>query len=107
MRWKIYYGDGSTYSDRDGSPYLAPILNVQVIVQDSDNILGRTLMHGATPPEKGNFVWQGNGWNICDTVGFWDYMMHYEGPKAALFGRSINTQDFEAILKRAISEGTS
>lgn len=105
MRWRIYYGDGSTYSDRDGSPFFAPTLNVQVIAQDANTPLGRALMHGATPPEKGNFVWEGDGWNICDTVGFWDYMMNFRGPKAVIFGRSIDSDVFQAILKRAINEG--
>ena len=32
-RWKIYYGDCSTFSDQDGRPEDAPVTNVQVIIQ--------------------------------------------------------------------------
>ena len=33
-RWKMFYGDGGTFSDQDGSPKDAPIANVQAIAQD-------------------------------------------------------------------------
>ncbi len=33
MTWKIFYGDGNTFSDLDGNPEDAPIANVQVIAQ--------------------------------------------------------------------------
>ena len=33
-KWKMFYGDGTTFSDQDGQPWAAPIANVQVIAQD-------------------------------------------------------------------------
>ena len=45
MKWIIYYGDGSTWSDMDGWPEDSPHFNVQVVVvRDQD--VGRRLIFG-------------------------------------------------------------
>ncbi len=111
MRWRIYYGDGSTYSDRDGSPFFAPTSDVQVIAQeDAAGPQGRILIYGdpsAGRSDLGTFCWRddGFGWDVHDTPGFYDYLFNYRGPKAVIFGRTIPTKSFEAILARAVREG--
>jgi hypothetical protein len=98
--WRIYYGDGSTYSDRDGSPFHAPATNVQAIANKANNDRGFLVAHS-----KDAFYWEGAGWNACDQMGLWDYLLEYRGPKAVLFGRSIRDAEFFAVIKRANREG--
>lgn len=107
MRWRIYYGDGSTYSDRDGDAYQAPVENVQVISQsDRSSAKGWILMHGRLT-QDGYYCWRsdGYGWDLHEPAGFWDYMFHFRGPKAVIFGRTIPTDDFHKIVGRASEEG--
>ena len=102
MRWKIYYGDGSTYSDRDGSPFYAPSINVQVIARElASSPTGFSLMHG-----KDAYFWRENlGWNGCDQAGLWDYLLNTIGPKQVIFGRSIRDDVYWATVERASREG--
>ena len=97
MKWIIYYGDDSTYSDEDGDPFYAPSNNVQVIICD-----------GGIQSAKTAYYWNSDGgwsgWNGCDEAGLWDYLLMYVGPKAVIFGRSIRDDKFWAIMKRAIKE---
>ena len=101
-KWRIYYGDDSTYSDRDGSPFDAPQTNVQAVV---------TEMPGSPTGKRVNlrqdhFYWSKiNGWVGCDWSGMWDYWMNYKGPKAVIFGRSLSDSEFQRINKRAFDEG--
>lgn len=100
MRWIVYYADGSTFSDRDGSAFEAPSVGMQCIVQAADNVKGFSIGHG-----KDYAYWKENGWNVCDWGGLFDYLMLYRGPKAVLFGRSIRTDDYYRILSRASEAG--
>ena len=96
VTWKIYYGDGSTYSD---DPFLAKATNVQVVAQSEGG--KPILMHG-----KDAYYWRPDiGWQGCDMVGLWDYLMLYQGPKAVLFGRTLRDVEFYDILKCAIEKG--
>lgn len=109
MRFRIYYGDGSTYS---GDPFLAPSANVQVIAQEDSSPKGWILIHGianASQSYMGWYTWRddGYGWDIHDEAGFYDYLFNYRGPKAILLGRTIPSQDFFKILDRAGKEGVN
>lgn len=97
----IYYGDGTTYTDRDGSPFEAVSVGVQVVAVGSGNEKGYDLWHG-----KEGYYWSNEwGWIGCDQAGMWDYLMTYKGPKAVLFGRSIRDDAFWKIVERAGIEG--
>lgn len=99
MRWRVYYADGSTYSDRDGDAFHAPTAGVQVVVMETPS--GAPLRYG-----KDAYYWREDvGWQACDTPGLWDYLLMYVGPKAILIGRSIRDEDFWRILERAQREG--
>lgn len=94
LSWRIYYGDDSVFSDRDGSPFDAPSANVQVVVGAAG------ILHS-----KDAWVWRPDtGWRPCDTAGLWDYLLNYRGPKAVLFGRTIRDDHFWEIVKRAQRE---
>ncbi len=92
--WKLYYGGGLTYSNKDGDPFHAPPSNAQVVVSDGGIQSGKTA-----------YCWRTeSGWNGCDTPGLWDYLLMYVGPKAIVFGRSIRDDEFWETMKRAMKE---
>ena len=91
--WKIYYGDGSTFSHKDGDPSDAPAWDVQVIVQ-LDPQTGRYNQTG-----DDYYVWR-EKWVGVDQVGFIDYLAH-ECPSIVKFGRTIGNERHKAILKKA------
>ena len=103
MLYKIYYGNGETFSSQTAPPFLIPKRNdVQVIVQESDN-------HGwFTQAMNDYYVWdnRGNGWRWwgVDIFGLYDYLLE-PGNKCVLFGRTIEGDEFNEIFKRA-SEDT-
>ena len=112
MRWRIYYGDGSTFSDRDGEPFDARPDGVQVVAIESKAApSGVALQHGQ--PYKGMWVWKHDGldpptepiWHLVDEAGLWDYLLMYRGPKAVLIGRTIRNEAFWALMSRASKEG--
>jgi hypothetical protein len=73
IRWKIYYGDGTTFSNRDGLPENAPALNVQAVT---------------CCPE----VWMGG-----DIFGLFDYLSQ-SGKKIVKFGRMVSNVEYtEAV----------
>ncbi len=102
-RFRIYYGDGSTYS---GDPFHAPPSNVQVIVlENPDRSNGQGLVL-SLPPRDTYFYSQDRWWS-CDQAGMYDYLLHHVGPKAILFGRTISDDGYNAIVQRAKVEGFS
>ena len=93
-RWKIYYGDGTTYSNEDGLLEDAPGINVQVIAQ-ADATVGRRLL------DSDDFYWWSDDrWDCGDIFGLWDYLTR-PGFKKVLFGRNLHDGDFWKILARA------
>ena len=112
MRFRIYYDDGSTYSDRDGEPFYARPYGVEVVAIESASApSGVALQHGL--PAKHNWVWKNDGlepaqepiWHLVDEAGLWDYLLMYRGPKAVLIGRTIRNEAFWALMSRASKEG--
>ena len=90
--FRIYYGDGSTYS---GDPFEANPHNVTCVA-----VPGR-LWHS-----KDAYYWaKDQGWVPCDDWGMRDYLLNYIGPKAVLFGRNMRDEDYWKILNRAMEEG--
>lgn len=96
MKWKIFYGDGSTFSDEDGSPYYAPRDNVQVII-GADPETGRYII------AKFDAYWwdiERDRWFGGDRVGEWDYMRQL-GPRVVLYGRFIGNNEYDACATAA------
>ena len=54
LKWKIYYDDGSTYSDELGDPFEAPARGVQIIAIEHPEV-GRELLG------KEDFYWYRDG----------------------------------------------
>lgn len=96
--WRIYYGDGSTYSDTDGSPEKAPCGGVQCVAwYDEDK--RRRLAHG-----QDYYIYDGDGrWFGCDAAGFWQYMGE-TGFKVVKFGRMIADGKFRSVMSKAMND---
>lgn len=101
MHWRVYYGDGLTYSDRDGSLYDAPRVDVQAIAIEQPPPTPPRIIQG-----KDFYIWREDlGWIGCDWGGLFDYLMLSPGPKTVLFGRAIRDDIFWEVVKRAVNEG--
>ncbi len=101
LRWRIYYGDGSTWSDQDGPPELCPTLDVQIIVQMAPT---RVLMHGGAGNPFHGYYWYEDGvWTLGDLFGMWDYLSR-PGWRLVRFGRSIDTARFHDTVRRVIAD---
>ena len=93
--WVVYYGDGSTYSSEDGSS--PPARDVQVIVQRHPEV-GVELVTASD-----YYVWRNGRWWGVDLFGLFDYLTR-PGPKKVLFGRTIETEVYKRIIKRACED---
>ena len=93
MQWKLYYGDGTTFSDQDGSPADAPAWDVQVIAMAADISIGRRTA-------SNDYYWFEHGqWFGGDFVGLIDFLARSGVVK---FGRSIPRPKFEILLNKAV-----
>lgn len=99
FRWRIYYGDGSTYDRRDGEAWDAPAVNVQAImVEDRE--------HGWYCCRADDFYWylpDEDRWYSGERFGLFDYLTQ-PGQRKVLFGRSIPDSEYREILDRAMSD---
>jgi hypothetical protein len=95
--WRIYYGNGKTFSSLDGLPEDAPPWNVQLIIQ-LDEITGRYNQTG-----DNFYIWIGDKWVGVDQIGLLDYLAH-ESPSIVKFGRTLSNEDYKKILKVAESD---
>lgn len=97
--WRIFYGDGSRYSDADGSPYDAPRLNVQAIV-------GFHPQNGRyTVSNKDAYWWEPSQgrWRGGDRHGEWIYMLRL-GPRVVLYGEQIGDDEYNACISAALTD---
>ncbi|TAK45254.1 MAG: hypothetical protein EPO27_10565 [Betaproteobacteria bacterium] len=92
--WRIYYGDGSTFSSEDGGVDVAPRGNVQrVAYYDSDG--RRHQCH-----DRDYYYPDGDRWFGVDLSGLFQYL--YEpGMKAVFFGRTIPDAKYRRIASIA------
>lgn len=98
IRWKVYYGDFSTFSNLNGDIYSVPSVNVQAICV-KDNKVGRMILSRKdfySIDEMENF-------SGFDLFGLFDYLSQ-NGPKKILFGRTIPNEKFDEIIKLAIND---
>lgn len=106
--WRVYYSDGSTYSDADGPIQDAPALGVQAIVQRDPNPhgTGRFVVHGGGQrPNRvpiDYYCWDDSQgiWAGTDLFGLWDYLQR-PGWKRVLFGRTIADETYQRIIMAA------
>ena len=95
LEWKIYYGDGSTFSSADGPPQAAPGYNVQCVAVRDEKV-GRQVLHG------GDFyIYRDGVWYCCDQFGMFDQLIEMGVLKT---GRALSRKEYEAVLTRATED---
>ena len=94
-RWKIWYGNGSTFSDAAGPPGAAPPLDVQVIAQ-ADPDVGRLMVC-----RKDFYVFHDGEWYGVDWFGLLDHLMALGIVKA---GRTRSNRDYDALYRAAVAD---
>jgi hypothetical protein len=105
MRFRVYYGDGSTFAGEGLDDALrTPQNNVQVIiVQNPDSPRGWNLVR--SKGLHGYYVWRNGGWEITDEAGVWDYRLMHTEPRVEIYGRTVKDEAFHACVTRAVKEG--
>lgn len=97
--YKIYYNNGETYSEQNGTPEDAPGLGVIVIVQKHpDTREGSYLQHRAD-----YYIWADSRWWACDLFRLWQYwfVQKYDHPKISLAGETIQNDLYSQIVRTA------
>ena len=93
MRWKIFYVDGSTFSNKDGNPEDARGWGVAAIVQE-DEVVGVQVHHQRDfycfAPEFG-------GWYALDYFGFAQYLAR-PGFKIVKLGEVMPTKEYSKLV---------
>lgn len=70
MDWKIYYDDGSTFTDADGTPFEALRIGVQFIVQKLEHNKKYLILSGAD-----YYTYQDDfGWWSCTELDMFDHL---------------------------------
>ena len=99
VTWKVYYGDGSSFSDEDGAAADAPVMDVQVIAQAAGCDIGRHLI------SRHDFYWFEPGeWFGGDQWGLFDYLLRSQGRSVVKFGRYVTRVAFDAALLQAAND---
>jgi len=94
IKWRIYYGDKSTFDSSMGNPEDAPSTGVICIVQEHK-------IHGFVVTAFKDFYWRWNDeWWGSDQAGFWQHMFD-PGVKIVKFGVSVPTELFAEIMSQA------
>lgn len=117
LRWRLYYGDGTTFSDSDGPWDAAPSLNVQALITESDEV-GYEVNEGSGGFIHNYIWWPGEAypWGV-DQYGTLDYLVAVgalaEGDSMTTLsladltaagvklGRSISTDRWREIISTA------
>ena len=97
--WIVFYDDGTTFSNKDGTPCQAPPAGVIVLLQtDAD---GKNVLY----TQRDYYCWEWrdkNEWVICDQAGYDDYRYNHTGEyKSTLFGRWTTNENYERIWNEA------
>jgi len=97
MWWRIYY-EREVFTSEDGSPFDAPRVGVQVIVQEKDG--DYTLIHG-----RDHFYWEEDrgGWMTTEIFGAIDHLMRAKR-QCLLFGRQLSDEDWRKVHERVRNE---
>lgn len=100
MRWRIYYADGSTFSNETGAPHEAPAYGVQAICQPEPDV-GLETLHAFD-----YYVYMEGEWTgLSGHDGLVDHVTAY-APRieALVVGRQIPRQQYQAIMRRALHD---
>ncbi len=96
MDWKIWYGNGTTFSSEKGMSNDAPTTNVQAVVVRDTDTSGSNVGHFVL--QRRDYYWhESDEWYCGDIFGLFDFLMRSGLVK---FGRSIPNSEYRQIMKR-------
>jgi len=95
--WRIYYGDGSTFSSEDGAAEDAPPGGV-ICVAWYDEDHRRRLAHGSD-----YYIFDAGRWSGVDASGFWQHLGE-PGAKIVKLGRMIGDLKFRDVMSKAMND---
>lgn len=99
MLWKIYYDDGTTFSEDDGPIFRAPGWGVQAVVQ-TDETVGREILQ-----RYDYYLFEGHRWSGINVDGLDDQLLNVGiGRRCIKKGRAIDRDVFRLIYARAMSD---
>lgn len=112
IRWRLYYADGSTYSNEDGAWEDAPSTGVVIlVVRDPTETWGRWVMSGYAPPSKSP---RGNDHYVKRPDSNEPWATDHEGrdlfiaeghPEACIKdGQNVDSEVWQEIQKRAVDD---
>ncbi len=96
--WKIWYDDGSAFSNADGDPKDAPIDGVQAILQWLP--LGN---YNIIPPAD-YWWWLGDRWISGSSAGLERYLRKRDSNPIILYGRWARSEMFQKIQREVHGE---
>lgn len=113
MRWRLYYGDGSTYEgESDADAFAAPTMSAIILKQEADNPRGYSIRHGCTffvweriGLSDGTILEEGRWGGKNDLIGLTHYWQTHQGPQKILVGIEIHDDTYHAISKIADTDG--
>jgi hypothetical protein len=103
MLWRVYYGDGSTFTNEDGPAQAAPGLGVLCIVQWDVQLRRREILHGDGPRVVDWYWWEGESWLCGDMAGLVQYLAA-PGPQKILAGRNVPNAQFRRVMRQAAND---
>ena len=116
MKFRLYYGNGTTYDgETDSDAYAAPTMDVVILkLEDKtpSNWRGFTLRHGAVflcweriHLSDGTILAESRWAGKDDLVGLTDYWSYHQGPQKVLPGREIHDQTYKELCTIAARDG--
>jgi hypothetical protein len=93
--WTIYYADGTTFSNENGTVRDAPRIGVVAIVQTNEDV-GWEIVHAFTYYYFEESV---GGWRCSDQFGMYDHLIRCRDP-LILFGRFTDDKTYNSLLKK-------
>lgn len=103
--WKLYYADGTIFSDLDGPPEMAPGWGLLFAVQrDQDH--GHRIIAGGHQGIHVDYYWwdeETSSWFVGDYIGREDYLAQ-PGWRKVINGRSIGNEAFREAYAKAMAD---
>jgi len=102
MKWKLYYGDGTTFCDEDGAWEDAPSRNVQALVTDHKDV-GYEVNEGSDGWLQNYIWWPGAAapWGT-DSYGTLDYLVEVG---ALEMGEPISSLSMQELIDAGVKIG--
>ena len=99
--WRIYYGDGSTFSSADGEPQESPAWGAVLVTQPAVKGMDTLLLNDPFFVHRADRAL----WLTCDYPGLMDQLAHYaHAIDCVRVGRWAEPGDWKAIAARAREE---